>query len=143
LDWILLTYRIPRQPSASRVYVWRKLQQLGAIAVQDAAWVLPATSRTREQFQWLAAEISELSGDAVLWEAKQLYATDAVALKRQFAETVEAEYRDMLAALKKKDRDLAELSKRYQQLQSKDYFASPLGRQVRERLLSAHKGSRK
>jgi len=37
--WIVLTYRVPREPSANRVYVWRKLKQLGAIALQDAAWV--------------------------------------------------------------------------------------------------------
>jgi hypothetical protein len=143
VNWILLTYRIPRQPSASRVYVWRKLQQLGAVAVQDAAWVLPATSRTREQFQWLAAEITELKGEAVLWEATQVYATDATALQRQFVEPVEAEYRVILAALKSKNPDKAALSKKYQQLQSRDYFASPFGKQVRERLLTGRKGSQR
>lgn len=141
MDWILLTYRIPRQPSAARVSVWRKLQQLGAIAVQDAAWALPATSRTREQFQWLAAEITELNGNSVLWEARQIYATDAAALRRQFVEPVEAEYREILGALKKKPRDLAALSKRYQQASARDYFLSPLGKQVRQLLLADHKGS--
>jgi hypothetical protein len=52
----------PREPTAGRVYVWRKLKQLGAIAVQDAVWVLPVTPRTQEQFQWLASEIDELGG---------------------------------------------------------------------------------
>jgi hypothetical protein len=141
MDWILLTYRIPRQPSAARVSVWRKLQRLGAVAVQDAAWVLPATSRTREQFQWLAVEITELKGEAVLWEAQQVYATDVSALKRQFVEPVEAKYREILLALKKKERDLAALSRRYQQALAKDYFGSPLGKQVRQRLLADHKGS--
>jgi hypothetical protein len=143
MNWILLTYRIPRQPSASRVYVWRKLQQLGAVAVQDAAWVLPATSRTREQLQWLAAEITELKGEAVLWEATQVYATDVTALQRQFLEPVESEYRAILSALKSKNPDKAALSKKYQQLQSRDYFASPVGKQVRERLLAGRKGSQR
>jgi len=141
MDWVLLTYRIPRQPSAARVYVWRKLQQLGAIAVQDAAWVLPATSRTREQFQWLAAEITELKGEAVLWEARQFYATDISALRRQFVEPVEAEYRKILATLKKRGRDIAALSKQYQQALARDFFASSMGNEVRERLLNARKGS--
>ena len=35
MDWLLLAYKIPREPTAGRVYVWRKLKQLGAIAVQD------------------------------------------------------------------------------------------------------------
>jgi hypothetical protein len=133
----LLVYRIPREPTAGRVHVWRRLKQLGAVPLQDAVWVLPRTARTQEQLQWLAAEISEQKGEAVLWEAKQLYATDAEALRRRFLDPVEADYRQILAALKKKNRDLAALSKRYQDAQTRDYFTSPLGVQVRERLLAA------
>lgn len=138
--WLLLVYRIPREPTAGRVYVWRKLKQLGAIALQDAVWVLPYTSRTQEQFQWLAAEITELHGDAVLWQAEQLYATDTEALRQQFMEPVETEYREILAGLKKKNCDLTAMSKRFQEAQSKDYFGSSLGQKVREKLLAAGGG---
>ncbi len=138
--WLLLVYRIPREPTAGRVFVWRKLKQLGAIALQDAVWVLPQTSRTQEQFQWLAAEITELKGEAMLWEAEQLYATDPEALRQQFMEPVEAEYHAILTALKKKDRDLATLSKRFQEAHIRDYFGSELGRQTREKLLAAGGG---
>ena len=57
MNWLLLAYKIPREPSASRVYVWRKMKQLGAVLLQDAVWVLPESARTREQFQWLAADL--------------------------------------------------------------------------------------
>lgn len=137
MSWLLLVYRIPREPTAGRVFVWRKLKQLGAIALQDAVWVLPQTLRTQEQLQWLASEITELQGEAVLWEADQLYATDTEALRRQFLEPVETEYREILAALKKKDRDLAALSKRFQEAHARDYFASELGRNTRDKLLTA------
>jgi hypothetical protein len=139
-QWLLLIYRIPREPTAGRVFVWRKLKQLGAIALQDAVWVLPQTARTQERFQWLAAEITELQGQAMLWQAEQLYATDVQSLERQFMEPVETEYREILAALKKKDRDLAALSKRFLETQTRDYFASELGRQTREKLLAAGGG---
>ena len=140
LSWLLLVYRIPRKPTAGRVFVWRKLKQLGAIALQDAVWVLPKTPRSEEQFQWLAAEITELQGEAVLWEAEQLYATDPEALRRQFVEPVEAEYREILATLKKKNRDLTALSKRFQEAQSRDYFKSVLGQKTRDKLLSFGEG---
>ena len=140
-SWLLLVYRIPREPTAGRVFIWRKLKQLGAISLQDAVWVLPLTPRTQEQFQWLAAEISELKGEAMLWEAEQLYATDSEALRRQFAEPVETEYREIMAALKKKNADLATLSKRFQEAHARDYFASELGRQAREKLLAADGGT--
>ena len=135
--WLLLVYRIPREPTAGRVFVWRKLKQLGAIALQDAVWVLPQSPRTHEQLQWLASEITELDGDATLWQATQLYATNSAALRRQFTEAVETEYRQILEDLKQKDRDLAALSKRFQEAQSRDYFTSKLGRQTRAKLLAA------
>lgn len=135
--WLFLVYRIPREPSAGRVFIWRKLQQLGATSLQDAIWVLPKTQRTHEQFQWLVTEIQELNGEATLWEAQAISAADGGQLRKQFVEAVEGEYREIIAALKTKDRDLRMLSKRFQEAQSKDFFASSLGPKTREKLLAA------
>lgn len=139
-SWLVLIYRIPREPAAGRVYIWRKLKQLGAVALQDAAWVLPSTDRTREQFQWLAAEVTEKNGEAILWEADQLYATNIDSLRNQFIEPVEAEYREIQKSLKRKDLDLTALSKRFQDIVARDYFETELGRQTREKLLRAAEG---
>src|SRR4051794_32701297 len=57
--WLLLLYKIPREPTVGRVSVWRKLKRLGAILLHDAVWVLPPSPRTKEEFQWLVAEIQE------------------------------------------------------------------------------------
>ena len=45
--WLLLSYKVPREPTANRVSVWRKLKKLGAVSLQDSVWVLPATPHTR------------------------------------------------------------------------------------------------
>ena len=133
--WLLLTYKIPREPTAGRVFVWRKLKQLAAIAIQDAIWVLPKTRRTQAQFQWLATEITELGGEAILWEADQAYATDCVALEKQYNEPLIEEYKSICTSLKKKNCDLDELSKRYVEAPKRDYFALEIGRQTREKLM--------
>lgn len=139
-SWLLLVYRIPREPTAGRVFVWRKLKQLGAIAVQDATWVLPHSPRTQEQFQWLATEITELNGEAMVWVAEQLYAKPET-LRRLFEEAADADYRRILVALKRKNPDLAKLSKRYQAAQLIDFFGSKLGRETRDALLAASEES--
>jgi hypothetical protein len=136
-SWILLAYNVPRQPSASRVYVWRKLKRLGAVLLQDAVWALPDTPQTKEHFQWLAAEIEELKGEATLWEAKLLANGQEERLMRQFGATVEIGYREILDELKKKEPDLPSLSSRYQQLATQDYFRSKLGGRVRAELVKA------
>jgi hypothetical protein len=135
--WLLLVYRVPREPSAARVYVWRKLKQLGAVALQDAIWVLPATPRTREQFQWLAAEIVELGGEATLFASEVLFASDTDRLAEEFNKPVREAYQEILAVLKRKDRDLAALSLKLQYAQSQDYFQLELGGEVRSKLLDA------
>ena len=94
--WIVLTYKVPREPTANRVYVWRKLKQLGAIALQDAAWVLPATPKTQEHFQWLAAEIAELGGEARLWHSTLQLEISEEPLRKQFEAQVDSEYKEIL-----------------------------------------------
>ncbi|HEY3365031.1 MAG TPA: Chromate resistance protein ChrB [Symbiobacteriaceae bacterium] len=137
----MMLYKVPPEPSARRVYVWRKLKRLGAILVHDAAWVLPDSARNREQFQWLAAEILEMGGDAAVWETRLLLAGQDETLTQQFLQQAAVPYREILAELAGAEPDLAALSRRFQQAQAQDYFGSPLGRQVREALLSARGGS--
>lgn len=135
--WLLLTYKVPRDPTAGRVAVWRKLKQLAAVALQDAVWVLPANPQTREQFQWLAAEIEELEGEATLWESRLLNVGTESRMIARFNDPVEAEYREILRELKKRRPDLVSLSKRYQQIQVRDYFHLELGKKVRAALVAA------
>src|SRR6516225_11854086 len=97
--WVLLVYKIPREPTSSRAQVWRKLKRLGALLLHDAVWVLPATPWTREQFQWLAVEIAELGGEVYLWESQLLVNGQEETLVQQFLERVETIYRDILAEL--------------------------------------------
>lgn len=138
--WLLLQYQIPPQPTARRVYVWRKLKRLGALLWQESIWILPDRPRTREQFQWLAAEIVERGGEATLWGAQLVLPAQDEALVQQFLEQSNAAYKAMLNALTKKTPDLAALSRQYQQAQVTDYFQAPVGRAVRKQLLSARGG---
>jgi len=138
--WVVLVYKIPREPAAGRVYVWRKLKRLGALLLHDAVWLLPATPWTREQFQWLAVEIRELGGEALVWESRMVLPGQDEALVQQFVAEVDAAYRAVLAALQQADADLPALARQYQQVQARDYFQSPLGQQVRAALLRARGG---
>lgn len=69
-DWLLCSYRLPREPSRLRLAIWRRVKRLGAILLHDAVWVLPADAKTREDFDWLAEEIEERGGSVMVWEAR-------------------------------------------------------------------------
>ena len=68
-QWVLLSYRVPREPSAPRIGVWRKLERLGVARLGDGLVALPADARTREQLDWLAGEVTEAGGTATTWLA--------------------------------------------------------------------------
>src|SRR6478672_6405829 len=74
IAWILLSSRLPREPSRLRLGVWRRLKRLGAVLIHDAVWTLPADAKTREACEWLAEEIEEQGGTAWVWEAASLSA---------------------------------------------------------------------
>jgi DNA-binding transcriptional regulator PaaX len=139
-SWVLLVYKVPREPTALRAGVWRKLKKLGALLLHDAVWVLPTTAWTREQMQWLAVEITELGGEAMLWEAQMMLNGQNEALVQQFLAKVQTSYREILAELERADADLVALSRKYQQTQAQDYFQSALGKQVRATLMKARGG---
>jgi hypothetical protein len=134
--WLLLLYKVPSEPTARRVYVWRKLKRLGALLLHDSAWVLPATPYTREQLQWLAAEITEMAGEALLWDAQTVSPQQDEHLTRQFSEEADSTYAEILAALEQDGADLAVLSRRYQQARLMDYFGSHVGQRVKEALIA-------
>ncbi len=67
--WVLLSYRLPREPSTPRIGVWRKLERLGVARLGDGLVALPADARTREQLDWLAQEVVEAGGVATTWLA--------------------------------------------------------------------------
>src|SRR5713101_4249347 len=69
LEWILLIHQLPPKPTNLRVRVWRKLQKLGAVAIKNSVYVLPANEKTDEDFQWLKQEIEGAGGEATVFRA--------------------------------------------------------------------------
>ena len=68
-EWILLIHQLPPKPTNLRVRVWRKLQKLGAVAIKNSVYVLPATEKAHEDFQWLKQEIESANGEASVFKA--------------------------------------------------------------------------
>ncbi len=68
--WLLLLHQLPPQPAYFRVKIWRRLQGLGAVAVKNSVYALPARDDSLEDFQWLAQEIVAGAGEATIVEAR-------------------------------------------------------------------------
>ena len=74
--WSLLVYRIPTQPSRLRLQVWRRLQGLGAIYLQDAVCVLPSRDDLRKELCDVANSIRDMGGTAHVFESASVLVSD-------------------------------------------------------------------
>ncbi len=76
IRWLQLTYKVPSEPSQKRVWVWRRLQNLGAFALQNSVYLLPFSEEVEKQFRQLAHEIREMGGEASIFSVVALDAAD-------------------------------------------------------------------
>jgi hypothetical protein len=95
-EWVLLCYRLPREPSTPRIAIWRKLKRLGVAQLGDGLVALPADARTREQLDWVAEEITEAGGTAGVWLARPATLGQEQQLAAGLAAARAAEYRAVL-----------------------------------------------
>jgi hypothetical protein len=139
--WVLLSYRLPREPSTPRITVWRKLERLGVARLGDGLVGLPADARTREQLDWLAAEIVEAGGTATVWLATPASAAQERAITDSMRDARAAEYAEVIeqaraAAAAGEDeaaRALRRLREELRRIGRRDFFPPP----QRDRAVSA------
>ena len=134
LDWVLLSYRLPREPSTPRITVWRKLRRLGAIQPVDGLVALPADARTKEQLEWVAEEVLDAGGEATVWLGRPGSAADERRLAARMSAAIAEEYRAVLAAVDEAGREdslsarrrvLARLGRELQRIGRRDFFPPP------------------
>jgi hypothetical protein len=56
--WLLLIHQIPPKPDYFRVRVGRRLARVGAVAIKNSVYALPATEQAMEDFQWILGRSS-------------------------------------------------------------------------------------
>jgi hypothetical protein len=72
MTWIVFSYSLPSKAQSSpRVALWRRLRRLGAITLPGGVHVLPAREEDLEAFQWLAEEVQQAKGEALVMRVEQ------------------------------------------------------------------------
>jgi hypothetical protein len=152
--WLLLIHQIPPTPAYFRQKVLRRLNRIGAVAIKNSVYVIPLNEQTREDFQWLAREITTDGGEATLCEAafveglrddqlETLFRAARQADWAQLAELARDAARDLPARLAADDdrrggieAELARLRKQAEEVRAIDFFGAQ-GREAAEAALAA------
>jgi hypothetical protein len=141
--WLILFHQIPPKPDYLRVKIGRRLQRVGAIAVKNSVYILPARPTTLEDFQWIRAEILDGGGDASICRATLVDGLTDSQVEHLFRSARDEDYveiadaaRNLWRTLQRADRDeagslpararddLANLRKRLTAVVAIDFFGS-------------------
>jgi hypothetical protein len=135
MQWLLLLHQIPPSPPYFRAKVLRRLNQLGALAIKNSAYVIPETEETIEDIQWLRSEIESEGGEAWLFRADPM---SGLNLESEFQKARSSDYKQLLQDMKrllpKDESELRRLKRRFEEIRRIDFFSAP-GREDVETLM--------
>src|SRR5262245_28969611 len=138
MNWLLLLHQIPPQPAYFRAKVLRRLNQVGALAIKNSAYVLPASDEALEDLQWVRREISDQGGEAWLFKTDVAGGLSDDAIQNSFRRMRAPDYtalsagaRDLLAAVKSNtdninyEAEWRKLRRRLDDIRRIDFFQAP------------------
>jgi hypothetical protein len=104
-SWLLLLHQLPAKPAYARVKLWRRLQTLGAVAVKNSVYTLPAGAQAQEDFEWALKEIIAADGEGMIVEARLIDGLSDDAVRALFNSAREADYRALSKEIRAVEKD--------------------------------------
>lgn len=132
MRWLALAYSLSDPSSSRRVAVWRRLRQLGTVSPAGSLHLLPESEEAREAFAWLAQEIRDGGGQALVLEVDHLEESERARIVEAFRSARDEDYRKIAeeaeALSQNPDRGkLEKLRRRFDEISRMDWFAAPEG----------------
>lgn len=147
-NWVLMSYRLPREPSTPRIAVWRRLKRLGVAQLGDGLVALPFDASTQESLDWVANMIEEADGSATMWIATPTLRRYGRELAAELRDQRAAEYQELIERTHElmtagaPTRSLRALRAELRRIERRDYFPAPDRAAARQLISSAETSGR-
>jgi len=146
VNWLLLIYSVPAEPSRKRAAIWREVKRIGSVYLRDGVCALPEREETFAAVEAIAANVREFEGTATIVRGAQLDERSVKAVIAQSRAARAAEYGEIIrdaegflahvrretkhraftfAELEELEGDLQKLKRWSEQVRARDYFGSP------------------
>lgn len=141
MQWLLLLHNIPPKPAYFRAKVLRRLAEVGALPLKNAAYLLPDNEDTWEDFEWITREITQEGGSAWVFRAEALAGISAAQTEDSFRKLRSSDYKELIATARalldhngEEDSTAqhAKLAERFEQLKRIDFFGCPERRHLED-----------
>jgi DNA-binding transcriptional regulator PaaX len=155
-EWLLLSYKVPAEPSSKRVAIWRKIRGSGAVYIQSGVCILPKSEEHQRQFKLIKNEIVQSGGDALLFETAALDGKEQEQIVHRFNAERNEEYKEFLgkcqdyldevhqeievrhltyAELQENDEEIKKLREWLAKIQKFDFYGAPLLEEAQKQLV--------
>lgn len=155
LDWLLMTYKVPAEPTTRRIALWRKLKGMGAVYLQNGVCLLPKTDDHVRRLKMLEQNVLEMGGDCVILETTALDQAQQSKVVERFKADRNEQYAELIgrctdfekeiakeivkqkftyAELEEEDTDLKKLMGWFEKIQKLDFYGAPLAEVAQARL---------
>jgi hypothetical protein len=156
-SWLLLTYKVPPEPSKKRVALWRRLKGMGAVYLQSGVCLLPKTDDHVRRLKMVENDVAEAGGESVLLETVALDRAQEDKVVGRFKADRDEEYREFLdkcadfdseiatetkaehftyAELEENDVDLKKLQGWLDKIRKLDFYGAALKAEAEGRLVA-------
>lgn len=154
-NWLLITYKIPPEPSRTRVALWRRLKAMGAVYLQNGVCLLPKTEEHVRRLKMLENDVAEAGGESVILETVALDKMQEEKVIARFKADRDEEYLEFLAKcndfeaeiaketaashftyaeLEENDVELKKLAAWLEKIRKLDFYGAALAKEARQRL---------
>lgn len=153
--WLLLTYKVPPEPAAKRIALWRRLKSMGAVYLQNGVCLLPKTEDHARRLKMLENDVAEMGGEAVILETVALDRSQEEKVVARFKADRDEAYREFIdkcadfegeiaketaanhftyAELEENDVDLKKLQGWIEKIRKLDFYGATTAVEAGERL---------
>ncbi|WP_041544151.1 MULTISPECIES: Chromate resistance protein ChrB [Chelativorans] len=154
-NWLLLTYKVPPEPAAKRIALWRRLKGMGAVYLQNGVCLLPKTDDHVRRLKMLENDVGEMGGESVILETVALDRAQEEKVIARFKADRDEAYREFVdkcddfeaeiakeraanhftyAELEENDVDLKKLQGWFEKIRKLDFYGATLGAEAEKRL---------
>jgi len=146
MEWLMLNYTLPKEPSRVRVSAWRKLKKSGSLSIGQSMWILPISQESNDIFAEISNEVLQNQGSAYIMKTVFINESNENIIEF-FNNARNDEYKELLEKCqdffaeieketKKKNYSFAEIEENeeeynkmtawYQKIASRDFFNASL-----------------
>jgi len=96
MEWLMLNFTLPKEPSRVRVSAWRKLKKSGSVNIGQSMWILPLSDEHISVFAEISKDILQNNGEAYILKAVFISTGNNEDITETFNKARDEEYKEFL-----------------------------------------------